>query len=103
VSREVGEGGTPHLQGYLEFTRKVRPVNKFHTKRIHFEKCKGNRQENYDYCTKDGDIVIMQGMDMPYKLELDNLYDWEKQIIEIVKGKPDDRSLYWFWEDQTGS
>lgn len=100
VSREVGEGGTPHLQGYLEFIKKVRPVNKFHTKRIHFEKCKGNRQENYDYCTKDGDIVIMQGMDMPYKLELTNLYDWEKQIIEIVKGKPDDRSLYWFWEDK---
>ena len=27
-----------------------------------------------------------------------DLYDWEKEIIEIIKNEPDDRTIYWFWE-----
>lgn len=55
--KEVGESGTPHLQGYVHFTSKVvRPV-KWFKGRAHWEVAKASGQKNYEYCTKDGDFV----------------------------------------------
>lgn len=37
---------------------------------------------------------------MPQTLKLikdDMLYKWQKEIIEIIKEEPDNRSIYWFW------
>lgn len=54
--REVGESGTPHLQGYLECTRRVR-VSQLKKipglQRAHFEPRRGTYEEAADYCRKD--------------------------------------------------
>lgn len=54
--REVGECGTPHLQGYVEFSAKLRlgGVRKFNGfGRMHLELRKGTQKEAIDYCQKD--------------------------------------------------
>lgn len=56
---EIGECGTPHLQGYLELEKRVRFAtlkNKLSTcglDRIHLERRKGNAQQASDYCHKE--------------------------------------------------
>ncbi len=97
VAKEIGESGTPHLQGYLEFNKKMRPKGIF-CERIHWEKAKGNAQQNYDYCSKDGDILMVLGFPKPVKLITPD-YEWEKEILSIVKEEPCDRKIYWYHGD----
>lgn len=55
--REVGENGTPHLQGYIEFTDRVRMAtikNRTNCQEMHLEVAKGNAAQNRVYCTKQG-------------------------------------------------
>lgn len=49
-----------HLQGYIEFHDKVRPLNMMRNyfPGIHLEKCKGSREQNLKYCQKDGDYIV---------------------------------------------
>lgn len=61
IGKEIGKNGTKHLQGYINFGNPFRPIqNKIFKEicgtRIHWEKCKGNEKQNYDYCSKDGDF-----------------------------------------------
>lgn len=57
IGREVGESGTPHLQGYIWFTdRKTRNQAKAVIgDRAHLEVTRGTHQQASDYCKKDGD------------------------------------------------
>ncbi len=56
--REVGENGTPHLQGYVEFTERKR----FNSAKAaigptaHLETAKGSAEHNREYCSKDGNF-----------------------------------------------
>lgn len=57
--REVGEGGTPHLQGYTIFTAPISLATakaRIGTPRLHLEISKGTPQHNVAYCSKDGDF-----------------------------------------------
>lgn len=99
IAKECGESGTPHLQGYIEFKTKTRPLTHFKTKRIHWEKCKGNRQSNIDYCSKEGNVILYHGIEEPYTLELPNLYEWEEYVLNILKEEPNDRHIHWIWEE----
>ncbi len=99
VGKEVGESGTPHLQGYFELKSKGRPVGIFKNSRIHFEKAKGDAGSNDTYCSKDNDVLIRFGFPRPIKV-IENLYHWQKKIENIVLGDVDDRKIYWFWESK---
>lgn len=97
---EVGACGTPHLQGFIQSEKKIRPLEKFKNKRIHWEKCKGSKDQNEKYCTKDG--IIHTNMKLKRRacsLEEAMLFDWQKNVIEIIKNDPDDRTVYWIWEE----
>lgn len=99
-SKEVGKkNGTPHLQGYCEFVNKIRPSSLGLSKKIHFEKSLGNRQQNVDYCSKDCDVVWSKGLPKPIKV-IENLYSWQKAILEIYKEPVDDRKVYWYWSER---
>jgi len=97
IGSEIGEQGTPHLQGYIEFIKKSRPMGVFDNKRIHWEKCKGDRDDNVKYCSKDGNVVFALGMPKPIRI-ISELYDWQKRIVEILLTEPDDRTVYWFYD-----
>lgn len=101
---EVGEEGTPHIQGWLEFKTKKRPMSVFKNTRIHWEKMGGSIQDNIDYCGKTdtytGEIRFARGCDFPYSGPQITLYDWQVPIIEMLKGEPDDRSIYWVWSQK---
>lgn len=58
VGREVGETGTPHLQGfiYLAHTKSLSALKRECSERSHFERARGNNLENRRYCSKDGDF-----------------------------------------------
>ncbi len=66
MGKEVGEMGTPHLQGYIALkvkSKKFRPLPTFAVKReegknaMHFERARGNREQNYKYCSKEGNFI----------------------------------------------
>jgi len=97
IEKEIGDNGTPHLQGYFELKTKARPSSIFNNKRIHFEKAKGTREQNDIYCSKDNNIIVSIGRPKPLKL-ITNLYDWQLEILEIMKTEPDDRTVHWYWE-----
>lgn len=98
IGKEIGESGTPHLQGYLEFKNKSRPLSIFKNvcNRIHFEKSKGDKEDNLKYCSKEN-LTFSIGFPKPIKIITD-LYLWQENIVSIIKTEPDDRSIYWFWE-----
>ena len=63
VGKEVGEQGTPHLQGFIHLKKKVRlAALKKVLNRAHWEKARGSDEDNENYCSKDGDIILTIGM-----------------------------------------
>ncbi len=54
---EVGENGTPHLQGYMEFTNKRSMLGikqrSFKIARLHLEPARGTAEQCIAYCSKD--------------------------------------------------
>lgn len=62
AGREVGESGTPHLQGYCELTKIVGfDTLKKLIPTAHIEKRRRTAQQAADYCKKDGDLFIEVG------------------------------------------
>lgn len=97
IGEEVGEQGTPHLQGFISFNTKCRPFEKFPNKRIHWEKCKSNEADNLRYTSKSG--IVHSNFPKPLILiNPSKFYEWQKQIINLISSEPDDRSIYWYWE-----
>jgi hypothetical protein len=98
IGDETGENNTPHLQGYVEFKKKVRPLGMFETKRIHWEKCKGTREQNVEYCTKQ---KVLSSHGLPEKLEtIIEFYPWQAECLSIFNTEPDHRSIHWFYSKQ---
>jgi hypothetical protein len=55
IGKEVGEKGTPHLQGFIQYKnqRTFKTIKKVFDKKVHIERCKGTAFDNYIYCSKD--------------------------------------------------
>lgn len=56
--REIGEEGTPHLQGFVQFKKKLRlrQAKSFISPRCHLEPMAGTATQASMYCKKDGDF-----------------------------------------------
>ena len=54
-SREYGESGTPHLQGYIALSTKktLSYVRELVSPQAHFEVSRGSPEQNKEYCSKD--------------------------------------------------
>lgn len=97
--REVALTGTPHIQGYLEAPKKIRPLEKF-GKGGHWEKAISGRDANIMYCTKGGDYET--NFVLPYKgIDLPNSWN-ENQLsfltyFEDAKKVVNDREILWVY------
>jgi hypothetical protein len=104
IGREVGESGTPHLQGFIHFGHKVRPKSVIKDDRIHWEKCIKSEYTNIEYCKKGGDYILhnlpdMIAYDMSYA-DLPVLRPWQLAIAERHAEPPPmfHNKIYWYYE-----
>ena len=105
---EMGEEKqTPHLQGVVCFGFSMRfSVLKNVNSEVHWEACKSVKKA-IAYCTKvntRAGPIWSSGFDIPEPvidpLNEKDFYPWQKDVLELVKTKPDDRSIYWYWEPE---
>ncbi|QIM58708.1 replicase [Bat circovirus] len=63
VGEEVGDSGTPHLQGFINLRAKVRlqGLKQLLGPRAHCEKARGTDEDNKKYCGKDGKLLVEKG------------------------------------------
>lgn len=78
--KEVGESGTPHLQGFVYFAnaRTGKAVKKQISERSHIEKMRGTPKQAADYCRKGGEFVEF-GV-MPEQGKRSDLHDFKDEI-----------------------
>lgn len=104
IQSEVGENGTPHLQGMIWCHEKHRDTEFKLPKQIHWKTLK-DVDNIRDYCgkneTHDGLFRFSWGFPkIPTTIE--TLYPWQKNIEDIFLSEPDDRKIYWYWESEGG-
>ena len=99
---ECGESGTAHLQGYLCFATKKRPLSVFKKELgAHWEKCR-HIQKSIAYCQKQDSRIkdkkpYYRGIDPPYSINIE-LYQWERDLCDILSKTPSDRDIHWIYE-----
>ncbi|QMW68657.1 replication-associated protein [Crucivirus-102] len=100
IGREVcPTTGRKHLQGFIALKGKgkrfsqVRDLIKCEW---HLEPCNGSEEQNIKYCSKEGNYV-KHGMKIDVEV-ITNLFPYQKLVEDIIKGKPDKRAVYWFYE-----
>lgn len=93
--------GTKHLQGVIGLKKRMRwsefdlPKQGCHPS---WSKTR-NIKKAQEYCSKDGTVCIKFGIKEKYKIEIPDFYYWQKKILKILESKPDERTIYWFWEE----
>lgn len=105
IAKEVGEEcGTPHLQGFCHFKRKLRPLSVFtFTNRIQWKKMykKSSDEKNFDYCNKDGNYISKGFPKPPTTIKREEFYEWQEELVKIFE-KPCEwncRTIYWRYGD----
>lgn len=125
LAREVGENGTPHIQGYVEFknTKTMSAAKKVISERAHLEKRQAKPSEASDYCKKDGKFFEFGKLPAQGKrndlIEVRKTFDETGQIRKVVESGANYNSIryiekvatycekrrtwkpmvYWFWGD----
>ena len=97
IGEEIGESGTPHLQGFIKFTTKLRPLSLFKELGCHWEKARGTDNENLKYCSKDNKVCFSCGFPTPRKpLACENNFrPWQVPLNNMAEVDPDDRTIVW--------
>lgn len=99
VGKEVGENGTPHLQGYVEWkSSKLLSTLKNLNNRIHWERRQGTALQASTYCKKDNDFIEIGTISSQGKrtdlIELKEKIFEGKAVDEVVLEDPHTYHLY---------
>lgn len=103
---ETGENGTPHLQGYIGFKKRVRPFNIFKNNKIHWEICRDIQSSIY-YCQKEETRTGKIYSTMPVtrvdtRLKSFVPREWQSNLYEELMTEPDDRTITWVVDVEGG-
>lgn len=101
IGEEIGENGTPHLQIYIETKTSCR----FNTLKklfptAHIEKAIADRESNLIYCSKDNKFIhnFPWYKECPTIIQEKDFYNWQKQIIDLLKSEPNGRTINWIYD-----
>jgi len=103
---EVGEQGTPHLQGCFWLKKAMRFQEFGLSDKIHWENIKGKDEDAIKYCSKEeskkpNTTVRNFGCKIPKEIRvITKLYPWQQEIADMCSEEADDRTINWFWEDE---
>lgn len=100
---EVGEQGTPHIQGYINLIKKNRitGLKTIFGSRYSFREAR-NREALIKYCQK-GENIQKHGIKVPVVIKcISELRPWQKEIEDIFFTEPDGRTINWYWENTGG-
>lgn len=103
------ETGRDHLQGYIEFKERIRPLNCLaFSGKPSWRACRGTRLENVAYCSKkstrkDCGTFVNHGFVLPKATTLityDMLRPWQQTIVDSVADEASvwNRTIHWYWE-----
>ena len=108
IGKEVGDSGTPHLQCYFQFPNQTRFATlKRAIPNGHWEKAKGNAQQNLAYCSKDGDYTTniakkwtLEEMKQMVRAEYKNVTwrPWQQSVLDDLVGDRSSRTVHWIFE-----
>lgn len=85
AAKEVGESGTPHVQGYIRFANTIRISwwkNQF--PRVHAEVRLGSENQAWDYCTKDGNVFICIGEEREEPKPTNSKEDTTLDVMDMI-------------------
>jgi len=99
MGEEVGESGTPHLQGYVKFSKAVRPLEHVKVKGVHWEKARGSVDQNIEYCSKDNKAA---GNLIKRPLPEIKISGWQLMVDIRLDNEPDNRTILWIWSGRGG-
>lgn len=111
IGKEIGEQGTPHLQGYCYFKNKhsFQQMKKIND-RCHWEVAKGSPEANLSYCTKSDESAVQNGFAKKITLQeeikdrLLKKYDnvkwksWQNDVLNVLETMPDSRTINWVYD-----
>ena len=97
VGKEVGEQGTPHLQGYIEMKnpKTVSALNKLLGNRCWLQPSKYSSEANINYCSKEGNELVKrgtasaQGTRTDLKKITDDIMNGEVTVDDLALDRPD--------------
>jgi hypothetical protein len=98
------KSGNPHLQTFVAFKKRIRPIEAFKDIKTKWIKCNGDESANERYCKKDG-IYHKFGeyFNSDWKLRKDDLRPQQLEMLSKIEVKvcpKFNRSVLWFWESK---
>lgn len=104
---EVGENGTPHIQGFISLKSKCRMTTLKKREcfgRAHLEFMRGTIMDNLLYCSKSGNYVTNHRFPLVIKtINEIELYPWQLSLESMLFKEPDSRAIIWIYDPHTNN